>query len=71
LNKQIQLGYIIENVLSTTSTSASGSKRWMEISLNDLNAKLWSWHDSLSSDQRWDRWGSRFDAVHPSVAALQ
>jgi hypothetical protein len=75
LNKEIELGRIIQDMLSQTLSpkrmAPGGSKRWAEISLNQLNARLCSWHNTLPGEMRWDRWGSSFDVVHPSIAALQ
>jgi hypothetical protein len=75
LKRQIDLGRIIEDMLSQTlppkKMAPGGSKRWAEISLNRLNARLCSWHNALPGDMRWDRWGSSFDVVHPSIASLQ
>jgi hypothetical protein len=75
LKRQIDLGRIIEDMLSQTlppkKMTPGGSKRWAEISLNRLNARLCSWHNALPGDMRWDRWGSSFDVVHPSIASLQ
>jgi hypothetical protein len=74
-SKQLELMCLVEVILSFNSSIRSASflhfNRWIEISLNDLNARLWRWHDSLPSELRWDRWGSRFDAIKQSIAALQ
>jgi len=75
LNKQIELGRIIEELLSQTFAPNRRAHRrsgsWMENSVNKLNAKFLSWQDSLPGEMRWDRWGSSCDAVHSSVASLQ
>jgi len=74
LNKQVELGKVVQDMLSQTLSPKKvvsiGSRRWTEASLNQMNARLFNWCDSLSGEMRWDRWGSSSDVVHPSIAAL-
>lgn len=75
LNKQQELANIIEDLLSQDLSGrwcpSPGSSRSVEISLNDLNARLLGWHNSLPSYLRWDIWGSGFGDIEQNIAELQ
>jgi len=72
--QQVDLAVIIQDMLSQQSNRRangnSSSQRWMEVSINELNTRLWRWSNILPASCRWNRWGSNLDPVYPHVAAL-
>ncbi|RDL39788.1 uncharacterized protein BP5553_04128 [Venustampulla echinocandica] len=73
--RHAELCHIINDILETYSSSRKPtrqqtSQRWIEVIVNELNARLWKWLNSLPASFRWNRWGSSFNTVHPSIAAL-
>ncbi|KAL0935437.1 transcription factor [Colletotrichum truncatum] len=73
-NQQIELARIIHDMLSTTFAPKKKndvhSRKWTEVSLNKLNARLVAWHEALPADMRWKKWFTNKDVLHPSVALL-
>ncbi|KIX10471.1 uncharacterized protein Z518_01554 [Rhinocladiella mackenziei CBS 650.93] len=74
LTKQAELGSIIKEIQlrvhSANRKSHRGSEFWLEALYNKMNARLWSWHNSLPGEMRWSRWGSNLEEVNPSIATL-
>ncbi|RFU34241.1 hypothetical protein B7463_g2082, partial [Scytalidium lignicola] len=72
--KHIELGKIIQDMLAQIfapgKESSRESSRWVQLCLNQLNARFWNWHDSLPGDMRWNRWGSSFETVYPNIASM-
>ena len=52
-------------------TAQYQSQHWVDVTVNELNAKLLRWHSTLPGELRWNRWGSSSEVVNPRVAALQ
>lgn len=75
LVKQGQLSNIISamqrQVLSSPRKSPYRSDHWYDALYNKLNAQLWSWHDSLPGELRWNKWSSNLQMVDPSLTSLQ
>ncbi len=75
LTKQAELGQIIKEIQSQVHFPGRGARRgseyWLQALYNKLNARLWSWHDSLPGAMRWNRWSSNLDEVDQSLANLQ
>jgi hypothetical protein len=71
----MELAKFVQDMLcrpdSSKVKSANGLHGWTEVSFNGLNARLWSWHDSLPGEIRWNRWASKSDPLHLSIASLQ
>jgi hypothetical protein len=69
----------LSNIINDVQTSILSSKRrilqrpdhWVVAVYNKLNAELWSWHDSLPGEMRWNKWSSNLEVVDPSLASLQ
>ncbi|KAF9869953.1 transcription factor [Colletotrichum karsti] len=74
-NQQIELARIIHDMLSTTfapkKKNDSHARRWTEVSLNKLNARLVAWHEALPTNMRWKKWFTNKDNLQPNVAILQ
>ena len=74
-NQQVELGRIIHDMLSNTFTPRKEKKpktrRWTEVSVNKLNARLISWHEALPLDMRLKKWFTNKDVLYPNVAVLQ
>jgi len=71
-NQLVALGYTIQELLSRMFAPRDNeSPQWTEISLNEMNAKLESWHERLPNDMRWKQWASPADLVKPNVSVLQ
>ncbi|GJC84893.1 hypothetical protein ColLi_07731 [Colletotrichum liriopes] len=47
------------------------ARRWNEVSLNKLNARLVAWHEALPADMRWKNWTTNKDVLQPNSAILQ
>lgn len=75
--QQAELCNIINDMLLPSQSAWRGSTplvsvhRWTDVVISELNARLCGWHNNLPSDLRWNRWGSCFDTIDPSIAALQ
>ncbi|KAF6818769.1 transcription factor [Colletotrichum sojae] len=73
-NQEIELARIIHDMLSTTfapkKQKDAKARRWTEISLNKLNARLVAWHEALPADMRWKKWWTNKDVLQPNVAIL-
>ncbi|KAI0113096.1 fungal-specific transcription factor domain-containing protein [Daldinia grandis] len=74
-NQQVDLGRIIHDILSNVfSPKGKGftkSKRWTTTVLQQLNARLLSWHEALPADMRWKKWFTNRDRLQPNVTVLQ
>ena len=77
-NKQVELGRIVHDMLAHTfspkKTKVATPRRdtWTDVSLNELNSRLVSWHESLPNDMRWKKWfAASSDVLQPNVSALQ
>ena len=74
-NQQVELGRIIHdmlaNVFAPKRKGAAKSKRWTTAALQQLNARLLSWHEALPADMRWKKWFTNRDRLQPNVAVLQ
>ncbi|GKT91541.1 transcription factor [Colletotrichum tofieldiae] len=46
------------------------ARRWNEVSLNKLNARLVAWHEALPADMRWKNWTTNKDVLQPNSAIL-
>ncbi|KAK1961206.1 hypothetical protein LY78DRAFT_673452 [Colletotrichum sublineola] len=46
------------------------ARRWNEVSLSKLNARLVACHEALPGEMRWKRWSTNKDVLQPSVACL-
>ncbi|TDZ41424.1 putative transcriptional regulatory protein [Colletotrichum trifolii] len=73
-NQQIELGRIVDDMLSTTfaprKRTDAHARKWTEVSLNKLNARLVAWHEALPSNMRWKKWFTNKDVLEPGVAIL-
>ncbi|CAK7234996.1 hypothetical protein SBRCBS47491_009140 [Sporothrix bragantina] len=75
-NKQVELGRIIHDMLAHTfspkKTRIASTRRdtWTDVSLNELNSRLVSWHESLPNDMRWKKWFAASDVLQPNVSVL-
>jgi len=49
----------------------SDDLRWEELVVGEINTRLLGWHNALPGELRWNRWGSCFDIIHPSITALR
>ncbi|KIW25811.1 uncharacterized protein PV07_08954 [Cladophialophora immunda] len=73
LIKQAELGNVIKDIQLQVHCKRKLhhlSEYYLQALYNKLNARLWSWYDSLPGDMRWSRWSSNFEEVEPSVANL-
>lgn len=75
LHQQVELGRIIHDILSTTfvpkRNEQSKTRRWTNVLLNKLNARLVAWHEALPSEMRWKKWLTAKDNLLPDTAMLQ
>ncbi|KAF4422836.1 putative transcriptional regulatory protein [Colletotrichum fructicola] len=73
-NQQIELARIIHDMLSTTfaprKKTDAHARRWTEVSLNKLNARLVAWHEALPTNMRWKKWFTKKDNLQVNVAIL-
>ncbi|KAF3802847.1 putative transcriptional regulatory protein [Colletotrichum gloeosporioides] len=73
-NQQIELARIIHDMLSTTfaprKKTDAHARRWTEVSLNKLNARLVAWHEALPTNMRWKKWFTNKDNLQVNVAIL-
>ncbi|KAE9580611.1 hypothetical protein CGMCC3_g3373 [Colletotrichum fructicola] len=46
------------------------ARRWTEVSLNKLNARLVAWHEALPTNMRWKKWFTKKDNLQVNVAIL-
>lgn len=73
--KQGQLSNIISamqrQVLCSPRKFPYRSDYWYDALYNKLNAQLWSWHDSLPGELRWNKWSSNLQMGDPSLTSLQ
>ncbi|OAG39036.1 hypothetical protein AYO21_06756 [Fonsecaea monophora] len=73
LTKQAELGNIIKDIQLQVHCKRKLhllSEYCLQALYNKLNARLWSWYDSLPGDMRWSRWSSNLEEVEPSLANL-
>ncbi|KAG8164038.1 hypothetical protein KVR01_005956 [Diaporthe batatas] len=74
LHQQVELGRIIHDILSTTfvpkRNEQSKARRWTNVLLNQLNARLLAWHETLPSDMRWKKWVTAKENLLPDIAML-
>lgn len=49
----------------------SKARRWTNVLLNKLNARLVAWHEALPSEMRWKKWLTAKDNLLPDTAMLQ
>lgn len=75
LHQQVELGRIIDDILSTTfvpkKNEQTKARRWTSVLLNKLNARLVAWHEALPNDMRWRKWLTAKDNLLPDIAMLQ
>lgn len=75
LHQQVELGRIIHDILSTTfvpkRNEQSKARRWTNVLLNKLNARLVAWHEALPNEMRWKKWLTAKDNLLPDIAMLQ
>lgn len=75
LHQQVELGRIIHDILATTfvpkRNEKSKARRWTNVLLNKLNARLVAWHEALPSDMRWKKWLTAKDNLLPEICMLQ
>ncbi|KAK1848628.1 transcription factor [Colletotrichum chrysophilum] len=73
-NQQIELARIIHDMLSTTfaprKKTDAHARRWTEVSLNKLNARLVAWHEALPTNMRWKKWFTNKNNLQVNVAIL-
>ncbi|KAK6956886.1 hypothetical protein Daesc_002168 [Daldinia eschscholtzii] len=61
---------MLSNVFSPKVKGATKSKRWTTSVLQQLNARLISWHEALPMDMRWKKWFTNRDRLQPNVTVL-
>lgn len=75
LVKEAELGRIITEAQSQIHlggrSCAHSSGHWAQALYSKLNARLWSWHDSLPGEMRWNKWSPNTEDVDPALANLQ
>lgn len=75
LHQQVELGRIIHDILGTTfvpkRNEQSKARRWTNVLLNKLNARLVAWHEGLPNDMRWKKWLTAKDNLLPDICMLQ
>ncbi|KAK1448045.1 fungal specific transcription factor domain-containing protein [Colletotrichum cuscutae] len=73
-NQQIELARIVHDMLSQTFVPKKmkdpAARRWNEVSLNKLNARLVAWHEALPTNMRWKKWFTNKDILQPNVSIL-
>ncbi|KZL84084.1 transcription factor, partial [Colletotrichum incanum] len=73
-NQQVELARIVHDMLSQTFAPKKmkdpTARRWNEVSLNKLNARLLAWHEALPTDMRWKNWITNKDVLQPNLAIL-
>ncbi|KDN70456.1 putative fungal specific transcription factor domain-containing protein [Colletotrichum sublineola] len=73
-NQFVELGRIVHDMLSKTFAPRKMkdplARRWNEVSLSKLNARLVACHEALPGEMRWKRWSTNKDVLQPSVACL-
>ncbi|EFQ25642.1 fungal specific transcription factor domain-containing protein [Colletotrichum graminicola M1.001] len=73
-NQMLELGRIVHDMLSKTFAPKKmkdpSARRWNELSLSKLNARLVAWHEALPSEMRWKKWTTNKDVLQPHVACL-
>ncbi|OTA59696.1 hypothetical protein K449DRAFT_385014 [Hypoxylon sp. EC38] len=73
-NQQVELGRIIHdmlaNVFAPKRKGSANSKRWTTTALQQLNARLLSWHEALPADMRWKKWFTNKDRLQTNVTVL-
>ncbi|KAK1454993.1 fungal specific transcription factor domain-containing protein [Colletotrichum melonis] len=73
-NQQIELARIVHDMLSQTFAPKKmkdpAARRWNEVSLNKLNARLVAWHEALPTNMRWKKWFTNKDILQPNVSIL-
>lgn len=74
LQQQVELGRIIHDILATTfvpkRNDKSKARRWTNVLLNKLNARLVAWHEALPNDMRWKKWLTAKDTLLPEICML-
>jgi hypothetical protein len=75
LHQHVELGRIMHDILSTTFVpkrkEQPKARRWTNVLLNKLNARLVAWHEALPSDMRWKKWPNAKENLLPDIAMLQ
>lgn len=75
LSKQAELGEIIKDIQMQLrplqETRFCGSQHKLEALYRKLNARLWSWYDSLPGKMRLSRWTPSLEMVQPNLATLK
>lgn len=75
LHQQVELGRIIHDILATTfvpkRNDQSKARRWTNVLLNKLNARLVAWHEALPNEMRWKKWLTAKDNLLPDICMLQ
>lgn len=75
LHQQVELGRIIHDILATTfvpkRNEQSKARRWTNVLLNKLNARLVAWHEALPNEMRWKKWLTAKDNLLPDICMLQ
>ncbi|KAJ0318095.1 hypothetical protein COL5a_010843 [Colletotrichum fioriniae] len=66
--------YTVHDMLSQTFAPKKmkdpAARRWNEVSLNKLNARLVAWHEALPTNMRWKKWFTNKDILQPNVSIL-
>jgi hypothetical protein len=70
-NKQIEIGQIIREGLRVVYSPARGADQWPEVALNEVNARLARFKDSLPAEMRLKEWSAMSEPIQPQLAALQ
>ncbi|KAK7710258.1 hypothetical protein SLS64_005842 [Diaporthe eres] len=74
ISQQVELGRIIHDILGTTfvpkRNEKSKARRWTNVLLNKLNARLVAWHEALPNDMRWKKWLTAKDNLLPDICML-
>ncbi|KAH8886295.1 hypothetical protein GQ53DRAFT_769525 [Thozetella sp. PMI_491] len=70
-NKQIEIGYIIQEGLSILySPSSDINSQWAAIALNEVEVKLSRFVENLPTEMRLKEWTSLSEPVQPHLASL-
>ncbi|KAI1416412.1 hypothetical protein F5Y13DRAFT_153883 [Hypoxylon sp. FL1857] len=62
---------MLANVFAPKCKDAASSRRWTTTALQQLNARLLSWHEALPADMRWKKWFTNKDRLQTNVTVLQ
>lgn len=75
LHQQVELGRIIHDILATTfvpqRNEQTKARRWTNVLLNKLNARLVAWHEALPKEMRWKKWLTAKDNLLPDICMVQ